>query len=271
MTRRLFTYLSVIATAFALAGGPAAHAGDSTAVAINTKDDSSIVKIVFDIERIVQGHDVDSGNAAAAVASCSSCETVAIAIQIVLASGNPVVVVPQNLAIAMNIDCNLCQTLAEAYQFVNVTPEPLMFTKDGQRRIKEIQKELHDLEKSGLPIDQIHTRVGELTTEIQQIMKTELVPAPSAGGGDEKTQAEPQSGTGATPADTGTSTTPSDTGTATTPSDTGTATTPSDTGTSTTPSDTGTSTTPTDTGTSTTPADTGTSTTPTDTGTSTTP
>ena len=256
MTRRLFTFLAVIAAALSLAGGPAAYAGDSTAVAINTKDDSSLVDIVFDIERIVQGHDVDSGNAAAAVASCNSCETVAIAIQVVLASGNPVVVAPENLAIAMNVDCNLCQTLAEAYQFVSVTPEPLTFTKAGKTRIQEIQKELHELEKSGLPIDQIHTRVGELTAEVQTILKTELVQAPSAGGGDEKTQA----GTETTPADTGTETAPTDT--ETTPAETGTETTPSDTGTSTTPSETGTETTPSDTGTSTTPTDTGTSTTP---------
>jgi putative peptide zinc metalloprotease protein len=266
MKQRFLAFLAVIAAAFALGGG-SAFAGDSTAVAVNTKDGSSIVKIVFDIEQLFNGKPVDSGNAAVAVSSCNSCQTVAVAIQIVLASGSPSVVVPENVAIAMNVDCNLCQTLADAYQYVYVTSQPMTFTKAGKERIKEIQRQLHDLEKSGLPIEQIQSRVVELTGQIQDVLQTELIPLDNGhvAGGDGGASQD-ATGTDTTPADTGTSTTPTDTGTQTTPTDTGTGT-----GTSTTPSDTGTSTTPTDTGTgtSTTPSDTGTSTTPTDTGTGT--
>jgi putative peptide zinc metalloprotease protein len=269
MRKRLLAYLSVFAAAVALSGAPA-QAGDSTAVAINTKDGSTIVKVVFDIERIVMGHDVDTTNAAVAVASCNSCETVAIAIQIVLASGSPSVVVPQNIAIAMNVDCNLCQTLADAYQYVYAGEDRMTFTKDGTDRIKEIQKQLHDLEKSGLPIEQIQARVEELTAQIQDVLKTELVPVDHGPQGADG-QVQPTTGTDTGPADTGTAATPADTGTETTPSDTATSTTPSDTGTSTSPADTGTSTSPAETGTSTTPSETGTQTTPSDTGTSTTP
>jgi putative peptide zinc metalloprotease protein len=262
MRRRLLTFAAVAAAGLALAGAPA-QAGDTTAVAINQKDDSTLVDIVFKVVKVVNGNDVTASNAAAAVASCDSCQTMAVAIQIVLASGSPTVVIPENLAIAMNIDCNLCETLADAYQYVYAGETRLTFTPEGKDRIKEIQKQLHDLEKSGLPIDQIQAQVEDLTAQIQQILNTELVPFdPGSDNGN---------GNGAGAGGQATSTTPTDTTTTTTPADTGTQATPTDTGTSTTPSDTGTETTPTDTGTSTTPSDTGTETTPTDTATSTTP
>ncbi|MDQ1697256.1 MAG: putative peptide zinc metalloprotease protein [Frankiaceae bacterium] len=261
MRNRLLTLLTVIATSVALAAGsaaPLALADDSAAVAVNTRDDSTLFKIVFDIRRVM-GDTVDQSNAAAAVSSCDSCETVAIAIQVVLAAGNPSVVVPENLALAMNIDCNLCQSLADAYQYVYTGTGVVHFTPDGNRRIAEIRRQLEQLRTSGLPIEEIATRVDQLNTDLQQVLLTEIVPA-----GPPRDQPASDTGTSTTPTDTGTSTTPSDTGTSTgtqtTPTDTGTQTTPTDTGTSTTPSDTTTETTPTDTGTQTT---TGTSTTPT--------
>ena len=269
MRNRVLTLLAVAASGFALAGG-AAHAADSTAVAINTKDGSSLVKIVFNITKIVNGRDVTTGNAAAAESSCDSCQTLAVAFQIVLASGSPDVVVPENLAIAMNVDCNLCETLADAYQWVYAGDTRMVFTKDGEQRIREIQKQLNELEHSGLPIDQIQAQVVELAAQIQDVLNTELVPAEhgldSLNGPSSSDNPPTGSQTGSTPTDTGTSTTPSDT--STTPTDT--STTPSDTGTSTSGSNMGTSTTPSDTGTSTTPTDTQTTpTTGTDTGTGT--
>jgi putative peptide zinc metalloprotease protein len=263
MKNRLLSLLTILCTAVALAAtAPAALADDSAAVAVNTHDNSTMFKIVFDIRRVM-GDTVDQSNAAVAVASCNSCETVAIAIQVVLAAGNPSVVVPENLALAMNIDCNLCETLAAAYQSVYTGTGVVHFTPDGNKRIAEIRRELEQLRNSGLPIEEIAARVNQLNADLQQVLLTEIVPA---GPPEDQAQTAP-------PPDTGTETTPGNTGTDTTPTDTGTQTTPTDTGTTTTPTDTGTSTstTPTDTGSQTTPTDTTTQTTSTDTGTSTTP
>jgi putative peptide zinc metalloprotease protein len=243
MKNRLLTLLTILCTAGALAAtAPTALADDSAAVAVNTRDNSTMFKIVVDIRRVM-GDTVDQSNAAVAIGSCNSCETVAIAIQVVLAAGNPSVVAPQNLALAMNIDCNLCETLAEAYQYVYTGTGVVHFTPDGNKRIAEIRRELQQLRNSGLSIEEIAARVQQLNADLQQVLLTEIVPA-----GATKDRAEP-----APPNDTGTSTTPTDTGTSTTPTDTGTETTPTDTGTQTTPTDTGTSTTPSETGTSTTP------------------
>jgi putative peptide zinc metalloprotease protein len=257
MKNRLLSLLTILCTATALATAPAAIAGgDSSAVAINTRDNTTLVRIVFDIRRIM-GDTVDPTNSAIAISSCNSCKTVAIAIQIVLAAGNPSVVVPQNVAIAMNINCTLCQTLAMAYQYVYTGSGVLRFTREGRRRIAQIRRQLMQLETSGLSIEEIAARVTQLNAELQQVLLTQIVPAGPPD--DQQEQTGPSDGeTSTTPSETGTDTTPTDTGTQTetTPTDTGTTTTPTDTGTTTTPADTGTQTTPTDT--STTPTDTGT-------------
>jgi putative peptide zinc metalloprotease protein len=260
MRERLLTFLAVLTAALAFAPG-AALGDDSAAVAVNTRDNSTVFRLMFDIQRVMGGT-VDSTNTAAAVSSCSSCETVAIAIQVVLATGSPTVVVPENLALAMNIDCNTCQTLADAYQYVYTTGGQVHFTAEGNRQIADIRRQLEQLRNAGLPLAELQARVVELNNQLEQVLLTQLVPAGPPPGTDTSASPAPAgSGTDTTP-------TPTDTDSSTTPTgtDTGSSTTPTGTGTST-----GTSTTPTDTGTgtSTTPGDTGTSTTPTDTGTGT--
>jgi putative peptide zinc metalloprotease protein len=236
MTRRLTALFAAFLASFSLAVAPIAVADDNAAVAVNTKDDSFLYKLAFDITRLFSGQDtVDASNAAAAVASCESCETVAVAIQVVLVSGSPTVVIPENLALAMNIDCQSCETLATAYQYVlSVGDGPVKLTGEGQRRIAEIRRQLQALRNSGLGIEEIQAQVVDLNNQLVEVLRTELVPAnpndqPSDTG---------STGTETAPADTtSTETTPSETGTETTPSDTtGTETTPSDTGTQTTPS-----------------------------------
>src|SRR4051794_25480086 len=100
-----------------LAAPPPAVAQDTAAVAINTKDGSELWKFAFQVRRTM--HDVvDATNAAAAVASCTECTTVAISFQVVLAGGEPGTVTPTNLALAYNEQCTTCMTAAFAYQFV---------------------------------------------------------------------------------------------------------------------------------------------------------
>jgi putative peptide zinc metalloprotease protein len=157
---------------------PAATAqdgGDNTAVAINTKDGSSLFRFAFKI-RVVAGDVVDQTNAAVAYASCEMCRTVAIAVQIVLVMGTPSVVTPTNLALALNENCTLCETLASAYQFVLGEGYPVRFTAQGRRQLAKIRKALRRLGKSDLTIVEIQARVDELMNSVREILATELVP-----------------------------------------------------------------------------------------------
>jgi putative peptide zinc metalloprotease protein len=181
--KRLTTFLItlVLATGLAAAKPALAHAdgGDNAAVAINTKDGSTVFKLAFAIRRVA-GDVVDQQNAAVAFASCTDCQTVAIAIEIVLVEGTPSTVTPENIAIAFNQECSLCTTFAGAYQFVVGYGYPVRFTPDGLRELARIRNELERLrvafEKGELSLAELKARVDALIGEIKTILRTELVP-----------------------------------------------------------------------------------------------
>jgi len=145
-TRRLIALL--LATVVAAAPAAPALAQDNAAIAVNTKDDSSVFKLAFKISNVMQPV-VENQNAAVAYASCTDCRTVAIAIQIVFIAGDADVVSPENVAIAINDGCVACETLAAAYQFVFGTGELMRLTADGRRQINEIRKALRELGRDG--------------------------------------------------------------------------------------------------------------------------
>src|SRR3982751_4246692 len=92
MKRRLLTLLLAALFAFGLATGtpPAASAGDNAAIAVNTKDGTTVFKVAFAIRHVL-GDVVDQTNGAVAYASCTDCAAVAIAFEIVLVTvdGSP--------------------------------------------------------------------------------------------------------------------------------------------------------------------------------------
>ncbi|MFN2491127.1 MAG: hypothetical protein ABR529_15630 [Actinomycetota bacterium] len=165
-----------------LVAAPAARAegGDNTALAINTKDGSALFKLAFKVHRTMNGV-VDQSNAAVAYASCEDCQTVAVAIQIVLVTGDADVVSPENLALALNEGCTSCDTLAFAYQYVTSTGGPVHFDADGNKELAEIRGAFHDLGKQeGLTIEQIQAEVDALVERLYATVDEHLVLAGSA-------------------------------------------------------------------------------------------
>ena len=181
MTRTRLTTAATLVAVLAWAapagatGEQAAAGGDNTAVAVNTKDGHDVFRLAFHVNRVTS-EVVDNTNAAVAYASCTDCQTVAIAIQVVLVMSDPSVVTPQNLALAINQECTACDTLASAYQLVISTGGPVRLTPEGRRRIAEIRRQLHELRHSGLSGPEIQARVNALTAELAQVVRSELVP-----------------------------------------------------------------------------------------------
>jgi putative peptide zinc metalloprotease protein len=204
MRRLTLTLLTLLlAAGFSAAWPSPARADDNTAIAINTKDGSALFKFAFSVKRVA-GDVVDNGNAAVAFSSCENCQTVAIAIQIVLVTGDPSVVTPTNLAIALNYECTLCETMASAYQFVFGNGDNMRFTADGRRMLAEIRQEFHDLRKESesLSLAEIDARVRALVDRIRVVLQNELVPA-----GNAKPEDDDEAGTTTTTATTPTTTT----------------------------------------------------------------
>src|SRR5438046_1995734 len=213
MRRRLLTLLLAALFAFGLATGAptAASAGDNAAIAVNTKDGTTVFKVAFAI-RHVMGDVVDQTNGAVAYDSCNDCAAVAIAFEIVLVDGNPSTVTPTNVAIAFNENCESCVAIAEAYQFVLGTGGLVHFDSEGNRILSEIRRELHSLRKEDLTIEQLQSELDSIATRIGDVLANHLVPV-----GNGKNKAQESQTTSTAPETTSTTTTPTTTeGTTTT-------------------------------------------------------
>ena len=185
--RRLVLLLSLLA-AFAGAILPGTYAfgqdesgagGDNAAVAVNQEDGSSLFDLAFSVRRVA-GDVVDQQNVAVAYSSCESCQTIAIAIQVLIVTGSPETVTPENVAIAINENCTMCQTLALAYQFV-FGGDKVWLTPEGQRQIAEIRTQFYRLRQEDLEPDEIQLRTDELATQLRDVLSTQLSSEPQWG------------------------------------------------------------------------------------------
>ena len=201
--RRPLAFLAVLIAALGLAAGvPAQARADNAAVAVNTKDGSSVFKFAFKIKHVV-GDVVDETNAAVSYASCTSCTTMSIAIEIVLLEGSPSVFTPTNEAIAINFECNLCNTFASAYQYVIQRPGPVHFTPDGMQELHEIRQAIRDLERQGLPAFELAEQLKPLIARLETVLATQLVDGPATSAENDE---QDQSDAGVTVPDNGTKT-----------------------------------------------------------------
>jgi putative peptide zinc metalloprotease protein len=185
----LLLAIAAVGAGAALPSGAAAQ-GDTTAVAVNTRDESSIFRLAFNIRRVT-GDVVDQTNAAVAISSCEECRTVAIAIQVLLVAGDPSVVTPENLALAVNLDCTLCDTFATAYQIVLGDGTRLRFTAEGSQAIAQIRNDLRSLRDQDLSDDDLASAIGGLVDQLQGVLDTELVGVGKPGN-DAPAPSEPQ-------------------------------------------------------------------------------
>jgi putative peptide zinc metalloprotease protein len=181
MKRYLATALVFAVAALAGAAPAPAVARDNTAVAVNQRDDSSVFELAFSIEQLSE-EIVDETNAAVAYASCERCQTVAIAIQVLIVTVSPTTLTPTNVALAINENCTSCVTMALAYQFV-MGGGPVELTPRGRRALERIRRELRRLRRRGLTHEQIRARTGALVEQLQGVLDTELVPAGDGHGG----------------------------------------------------------------------------------------
>ena len=180
--------LGGVVVCVALAAAPAAAqddapgGDDNAAVAVNTQDGGSVFRLAFSVRQVSNGV-VDQTNAAYALASCTDCQTVALAFQVVLVRGGAEVVVPENTAVAYNEQCVECLTYASATQIVLGVDGPVRFTSDGRQRLADLYRSLQDLEEqvATMSASELHGAVTAAKEELIAILSEELVPAGASG------------------------------------------------------------------------------------------
>ena len=220
MKQKLSTLLLAVVVSLGLAASPASaqeerHGDDNQAIAVNTQDGASVFRLAFSVRMVTNGV-VDQTNAAVALASCTDCQTVALAFQVVLVRGDADVVVPENLAIALNDECVECVTYASATQFVLGFDGHVRLSGEGRRRLAELYRSLRDLEDraADLSVVELDAEVQAAKQELIDILNTELVVPPP--GGEETTTTTSSTSTTSTSTPSSTTTTGEDGSEATT-------------------------------------------------------
>ncbi|MDQ3980861.1 MAG: hypothetical protein M3314_15155 [Actinomycetota bacterium] len=155
-------------------GAPGAST-DNVAAAVNTTDGRTVVALAIKIVQ-TDSSAVDAANAAVAAASCTDCQTVAIALEGVLVVGSPEYYSPTNLALAINSECSNCQTLAAAYQKVVQNDTRVRISGEGRREIADIRTDLLALRNSGLDIFTIKQRVEDAAARFIKVLETQVYP-----------------------------------------------------------------------------------------------
>lgn len=152
--------------------------GDNQALAVNTTDGAVLYEVSFALVWETDGV-VDNSNEAYALASCQGCTTVAVAFQVVLVVGQANVVVPQNVAVAVNHSCVECVTYALASQLVVSLPEDL--SPEAKARLEALWAELSQLAEDvqSMTAQQIQQALENARSRILEVLRQEGVPLPS--------------------------------------------------------------------------------------------
>jgi hypothetical protein len=181
--RRLLPFIVAICSTF-LIGTPlsaAAEGGGANHVvlATTTADGSSLERSGLQVGH-AGGPTVASSNIAAALSyACTGCNSVAVAFQAVLVTGDPNTVVPANAAVATNVACTSCTAYAFAYQYVLSTDGPV-----------PLREEIRGLAESDLPPDVLTQQLDAVAADFKATIDEELIAAGKPVDGVEKRQVE---------------------------------------------------------------------------------
>ncbi|HEX2177329.1 MAG TPA: hypothetical protein VHG70_15600 [Nocardioidaceae bacterium] len=147
-------------------------AGDNQALAVNTQDGSVVYDVAFALVW-VEEETVVNTNEAYAFASCRGCASVAVGFQVLLVAGQADVVVPQNIAAAVNYNCVDCLTYALATQLVVTLDGPLSAagTAEMQRLWAEIAAYGERIEE--VPLADIRAELTAYEQRILEIIRTD--------------------------------------------------------------------------------------------------
>jgi putative peptide zinc metalloprotease protein len=155
----------------------AAGASDENVVVASNQTDGAAVVAAGVQYRIAPNGVIDEENRAYAGASCTGCQTVAAAFQLVLVTREYRTFVPQNEAFAANVACEECLTWASAKQIIVVTDGPATLSGTGHLRMQALEERIQALH-SDLPAmtsTGLFLELDGAFAELVDIARTEIV------------------------------------------------------------------------------------------------
>ena len=167
---RLLIPLAILVAAAASGMGavPAFAGGDNTAAAINTKDGNTVYRIAIKVTRN-DTQVVTNTNIAIVYASCTGCETVAIAFQGVIMTTGVTDFEPVNMAITLNVDCDGCASFTDATQVLAQTNGQAHLTPLGSQTLASIRRDLNAIRNGGFALNPEDPTNSPLALEVNRL------------------------------------------------------------------------------------------------------
>lgn len=184
MKRLARTFLSsAVALSVILTPTAAAAGHDNVVVAVNRTDGAPLVRASVEYRKVSNGR-VDQENRAYAAASCTGCQTLAAAFQLILVTKPASTLAPYNEAFVANVECVECVTWASAKQVVVDTGGKAELTEAGRARLRAVEDGLWALEDElpAMTLGELQAAVDAAYAEFLDIAQTEIV---RTDGGDD--------------------------------------------------------------------------------------
>lgn len=121
-----------------------------------------------------RGPTVAPDNEATAYASCTSCRTVAVAIQVVLAVGPASDSRPTNSAVAVNYECHFCATFAYANQVLLNTDSDVHLGPEAEQQLHDLRDQVDHVAASDEAFDQMSADLDGLTQQMAAVVQSEI-------------------------------------------------------------------------------------------------
>jgi putative peptide zinc metalloprotease protein len=172
---------------------PEPREGDNFAVAENHTDGTAVLDFAVSLV-FVDGEEPDSTreerieadnrNRAYALANCADCAAIAVAYQVVIIVGQVDVIIPENLAVALNVFCDRCTSFAMAIQLVVTINAPL--SDEGMAELEAVWAQLDEI-RDGIATGTINAaelqeQLLRIEGEILQVLADDGVLTWSSGG-----------------------------------------------------------------------------------------
>lgn len=123
----------------------------------------------------VGGSNVAPVNAAYAESTCVDCQSVAVAIQVVVYRRGANSVTPTNQAIALNNSCTRCVTVARAIQYVIPVEDPREVPGEVRELVRDIDREINYFEKlksvNSVDVAEVNARFSSVMAKYQQLQQ----------------------------------------------------------------------------------------------------
>jgi putative peptide zinc metalloprotease protein len=109
-------------------------------------------------------------NAAFAYASCTDCQTFAVALEIALIAPGASTISPENHARAINYQCERCATVARALQYAFVVDDPSIVPDNVNRLMNEMEREIRAIGREpNITANEANARIDAVVTQFQDL------------------------------------------------------------------------------------------------------